>query len=90
MPKLRVHPVGRKLIAFTWGDLTNHPLPLAFRFGKLAGAFGLRGFSLWYRDYSGPCHDSICNEAGFYQLRLNRSLCNKHCNDWRKIHGYDA
>ncbi len=90
MPKIRVHPVGRKIFAFSWGAAGSWTHPWFFRFGRLAGAFGPHGFSLWYRDYDGPCHDAFCDEEGFYQLRLNRTYCNRHCNEWRKTYGFDT
>ncbi len=73
------HEIGRKIVAFTWGKpQTYHLLGHAFRFGRLHGAWGLRGFTMWYRNYDGPCYYLYCGVDGFYSLATNRTYCNKH------------
>ena len=73
------HEIGRKIFAFTWGKpQSTGLLGHTFRFGRLHGAWGLRGFTMWYRTYDGPCYIPSCYEEGFYSLRTNRTYCNKH------------
>lgn len=73
------HEVGRKIFAFTWGKPQSYNLlGHTFRFGRLHGAWGLRGFTLWFRTRDGICYDVDCKVLGFYSLNTNRTYCNKH------------
>ncbi len=68
----------RRIVALTVGRARTLRLGAAFRFGRLAGAVGWRGFTLWYRKHDGVCHKRGCQVQGFYEVRLNYTFCNRH------------